>query len=44
MTKNIDRIDRLLRAAIGVALIASAVSLCPAYAQLGVRTCPASRS
>jgi hypothetical protein len=63
MTKNIGLIDRLLRAAIGVALIAwaltggpvwawigvvplltAAVSFCPAYALLGIRTCPTSRT
>ena len=62
MTKNIGLIDRVLRAAIGIALIVwalaggpvwawigivplltSAVSFCPAYALLGIRTCPSSR-
>jgi hypothetical protein len=63
MTKNIGLADRLLRAAVGVALIAWAllggpvwawigvvplltatVSFCPAYALLGIRTCPVARS
>ena len=62
MTKNIGLIDRVLRAAVGIALIVwalaggpvwawigvvplltAAVSFCPAYALLGIRTCPASR-
>jgi len=63
MTKNIGLIDRVLRAAIGIALIVwalaggpvwawigvvplmtAAVSFCPAYTLLGIRTCPASRT
>jgi hypothetical protein len=63
MTKNIGLIDRVLRAAIGIALIVwaltggpvwawigivplltAAVSFCPAYALLGIRTCPTSRT
>ena len=58
MTRNIGLIDRLLRAALGVALIAwaltggpvwawigvvplltAAVSICPLYSVLGIRTC-----
>jgi hypothetical protein len=63
MTKNMGLIDRVLRAAVGIALIAwaltggpvwtwigvvplltSVVSFCPAYALLGIHTCPASRT
>ncbi len=63
MTKNIGLIDRLLRAVVGIALVAwaltsgpgwawigvvplltSAVSFCPAYALLGIRTCPTPRT
>ena len=63
MRKNIGLIDRVLRAAVGIALIVwalaggpvwawigvvplltAAVSFCPAYALLGIRTCPASRT
>jgi hypothetical protein len=63
MTKNIGLIDRVLRAAVGIALIVWAlaggpvwawigvvplltavVSFCPAYALLGIRTCPTSRT
>jgi hypothetical protein len=63
MTKNIGLIDRVLRAAVGIALIVwalaggpvwawigvvplltAAVSFCPAYALLGIRTCPTSRT
>ena len=63
MTKNIGLIDRVLRAAVGIALIVWAlaggpvwawigvvplltavVSFCPAYALLGIRTCPISHT
>jgi len=63
MTKNIGMIDRALRAVIGVALIAwaltggpvwawigvvplltAAVSICPLYTVLGLRTCPVQRT
>ncbi len=63
MTKNMGLIDRVVRAVVGLALIAwavfggpvwawigivplatAAVSFCPAYALLGIRTCPAARS
>ncbi len=60
MSKNMGTIDRVLRAVLGVALLAwaltggpvwawigvvplltAAVSICPLYSVLGLRTCPA---
>lgn len=60
MHKNIGTIDRVVRAVVGVALIAwaltggpvwawigviplltAAVSICPLYSLIGIRTCPA---
>ncbi len=62
MTKNVGMIDRVLRALVGIALVAwaltggpvwawigvvplttAALSWCPAYSLLGVKTCPAGR-
>lgn len=64
MSKNVGTIDRVIRALVGLALLAivfvgpqtpwgwigiiplatAAISFCPAYRLLGVRTCPLQQS
>ena len=62
MPRNIGTIDRLLRALVGIGLIAwailggpvwawigivplatAAISFCPAYTVIGIRTCPTTK-